>query len=120
MSTDQDTLIKRLCVTSELREIDGKLNKAVYLDRHYAGEEELSKTRICKAFGISRKRLKQRTWSILCGHTKHDQHKTTYLSARYEAELCEIITQAEISQKSMTPDEILGQVMYLNLHSQHG
>ena len=114
MSTDQDTLIKRLCGTSDLREIDGKLNKAVYLDQHYAGDEELSKTQSCKAFGISRKQLRQRTWSILCGHTIHDQHKTTYLAPRYEAELCEIITKAEISHKSMIPDEILDQVVYLN------
>jgi hypothetical protein len=119
MSSDQAILIQRLCGTVELRGIYEKLNKAVYLDRNYAGEEELSKTQLCKFFGVSRAQLQRRTWSILCGHTIHHEKKPRYLSPRYEAELCEIITEAEISHRSMTKDEILDQVMYLTFHVQH-
>ena len=55
MNSDQQLLIQRLCGTVELRETDEKLNKAVYLDRNYAGEEELSKRAICKFFNINYK-----------------------------------------------------------------
>jgi hypothetical protein len=112
MNSDQQSLIQRLCGTVGLREIDGKINKAVYLDRNFAGEEDLSKTQLCKFFGISRAQLQRRTWSILCGHTVHDEKKTRYLAPRYEADLCEIITEAEISQKCLTKDEIMEKVMY--------
>ena len=114
MNSDQHLLIQRLCGTVELRETDEKLNKAVYLDRNYAGEEELSKRAICKFFGVSSSQPRKRTWSILCGHAIHDEKKPRYIAPRYEAELCEMITQAEISQKCMTKDEILDAVMYFN------
>jgi len=110
MASDQQTLIQRLCSTVELRNLDDKLNKAVYLDLNYAGEEELSKRAICRFFGVSSSQLRKRTWSILCGHTVHDVKKTTYLAPRYEAELSEIITQAEISQRAMSKDEMVAQV----------
>ena len=111
MNGDQTKLIERLCGTVELRQISDKLDKAVYLDRNYAGEEELSKTQICKYFDISRKQLQKRTWSLLCGHMSHEQNKTRYLAPKYEAELCEIITEKEISQNCMTKDEILERIM---------
>jgi hypothetical protein len=113
MSVDQESLIRRLSGTGEVRNINEKIKKAVYLDRNYAGEEELSKTQICKYFGISRSQLQRRTWSILCGHMVHDEKKPRYLAPRYEAELCEIITEAEIAQKCLTKDEIIEKVMYL-------
>jgi hypothetical protein len=117
MDSDQQLFIQRLCGTVELREIDEKLNKAVYLDRNYAGEEELSKTQICKFFQISRNQLRMRSWSILCGHIAHDDRKPHYLSPRYEAELCEIIAQAEISHRSMTKDEVLDRVVVFSSRS---
>jgi hypothetical protein len=120
MDSDQQLLIQRLCGTVEVRKIDEKPNKAVYLDRNYAGEEELSKSQICDFFGVSRSQLRKRTWSILCGHAIHDEKKPRYLAPRYEAELCEMITQAEIAQKCMTKDEILDAVMYFILDIQQG
>ncbi len=111
MNSDQQLFIQRLCGTSELRNIEEKFNKAVYLDRNYVGEEELSKSKLCKFFGVSRSQLRKRTWSILCGHTIHDEKKPRYLAPKYEAELCEMITQAEIAQKCMTKEEIIDTVL---------
>jgi hypothetical protein len=59
-----------------------------------------------------------RSWSILCGHIVHDDRKPHYLSSRYEAELCEIVTQAEISHRSMIKDEVLDRVMVFLSRSQ--
>src|SRR4051794_7427347 len=104
---EQHEELKYLSAHSELRDMIDKIDKAVYIMRHYAGEVKFTLRGICDYYDLNRDTLQARVWSTLLGYTEHTVKKPRYLALIHEARLADILDQNQKQNNSTSKDELL-------------
>ena len=105
--------IQRLCCLSEIRNLDNKTEKAVFIVINYLHTEKLSIRGISNYFNLTRTKLLRSVWNHLNGFPMNDQSRTRLLNSWEEDYLVDLIKQKEDELQAMTIDEICDKVSYI-------